>query len=474
MFRAIIPSLCIVVLTGCTAAPDFTPPDYQAALISDNWTVNVPHRGEISSLLNWWQQSGDTQLVNLIESAQSSHPRLESAKAALLQSRAQANIDGANLSPAVSGNAGVQRGNSLGLTDTAGTALIATQQSAGFDMRWELDLFGGTRAQIDASIHDANAAENQWYDARISLAAEVATLYCDLQFRKEMTARYNQEVSSMRETLKLTRLKVKQGVTPSNDLLGLTASLSQAITNQQSNEMVYRQGIVSLAMLTQLPPEDVNRIIEQSDGIADFSGNFAYSFPADVLSQRPDIRAAQNRLAAATSRVGVAKAARYPSISIAGMFNINKLTVGNHATSNQIWSIAPSLSVPLYNAGSLQAQEDKAWAAVSQAEADFQVVLQQAVEEVETNLIGVVTYQTLTEEAKKANKDYARYFEGINQSYTAGRTSLLELENARRQYLQSSESYYSALLEQSKSWIRLYKALGGGNALSSNQTGTTL
>ena len=156
------------------------------------------------------------------------------------------------------------------------------------------------------------------------------------------------------------------------------------------------------------------------------------------------------------------------------MFNINKLTVGNHATSNQIWSIAPSLSVPLYNAGSLQAQEDKAWAAVSQAEADFQVVLQQAVEEVETNLIGVMTYQTLTEEAKNANKDYARYFEGINQSYIAGRTSLLELENARRQYLQSSESYYSALLEQSKSWIRLYKALGGGNALSSNQTGTTL
>lgn len=443
-------------LAGCASVG----PDYQrpAIEIPSAWQAKLPHGGETASLVNWWASFDDPVLVSLIESAQARHPSLEKAAAAIDSARAgkrqarAGGLPGATVSGALSDSGNLQ----------AEGASNSVSRSLGLDASWEVDLFGSVRRSQEAAQAQADAAVADWHQARISLAAETAAEYVRHRACEELVRLQESHLQSLQKTAAITAISVKAGFMPAADLHLAQAAASSASASVITQRAECDLGIKALVELTGLDEGELRQKLESAPGrLPEPAGFDVDILPARLVSQRPDLIAAERTLAQASAQIGVAQALRYPRLSLLGGLSVRALN-GEAGATTQPWSFGPSLSLPVFDGGALRAQADRARAGYDMALAQYRQAVGSAIREVEQAMVRLDAAQRKQADLDASARDYRSYYTASHHNWQNGGISLLSLELASRNAIQAEQNAISTRRDRILNGIALYKALGGG------------
>jgi multidrug efflux system outer membrane protein len=431
-----------VLTTGCAlVGPDYHAP---AATVPPQWTAPLPHSASLAKLEDWWKQFNDPVLLKLQEAAEQDSPSLAIAWGNIEVARATLASTRAGGVPAVSANASASRARQL-------NAAANTTSTASMDASWELDLFGKVRRGVDA---------------RVSLAAEVATNYVKYRACVQLVDTYVQELGSTTETAKATESLVRAGLSAGNDAALARASRASTTSTLQEQRSQCELLVKSLGNLTGMPDAALRQLLGEGAALPAITALVVQAVPAEVVRQRPDVASRERDLAAASASIGVAQAKRYPSLSLAGSIGFS--TSGE--TSSNTWSFGPSLSLPLLDGGARRAAVESARASYEIAYAQWRSTVRDAVTEVEKTLVQLDNTSQRAVEAENAAREYRSYLAGVDAERRAGSASLLTFEEARRQALAAQVELIGLQRDNVVYWIALYKALGGGWDASASAT----
>ena len=448
--------LATLVTAGCTiATPDPTP----RATAPPAWQGSLPHGGDVTSAIDWWAKVGDPVLVDLIAAAQADNPGLDLTVARIDQARAAARVAGASLLPRVDANTTLTRSKS----PMPPTPVVMTMVTGTLDTVWELDLFGAHRRTREAAVARAEGMRLQWHEARVSLAAEVAQAYLDLRTCEALLQVYREDLESLDQSRSLTGRKVDAGFGAPADLELVTASAADGAGRVRGQEGQCRLARVTLGWLTGLASDDLDRRLATGTArLPEPASLIIDEVPARVLAQRPDLAALQKEIEAASLDVGVARAARYPKLSLTGSIGYSRANAFGQTFKGPQWSIGPGLVAPLFDGGRNAALVDQAGARFAETMTSWQQRARLAVREVESALIRIDSAQARLAEAERAVPAYQRYLRAAESRYQTGAGSLFEQEDARRSTLQAAGNLLQLKAERFAAWLALYKAVGGG------------
>lgn len=452
----LLPATLLLLLAGCVSPPASQP---GAEGLPAAWQAPRPAADRVVALQAWWQGFDDPLLGELVAQAQLTHPGLAQATARIRQARAAAAAAGAGRWPGLDAGASVTRSRT-GLPPAPGTQ---TSGGMSLDAAWEVDLFGGVRQAETAAQARAQASGDQWHDARVTLAAEVAQAYVGLRACEAVLVVYTQDAASLAQTADLTRQKVRVGFdAPANAALA-DASSAEAANRVMAQRAECDVAIKQLVALTgEAEPRLRERLVARTAVLPRPAGFRVEAIPADLLSSRPDVSAAARAVAAAAADVGVAQADRYPRLSLTGSVGLAAVRADGQTEDGRTWSFGPSLFLPLFDAGRRRAAVDAALARYDEAVAAWRGRATDAVREVEEALVRLDAAERREADARRAAEGYAAFFAAAQTQWRVGTGSLLDLEQARRAALAANAGLLQVQRERIAAWITLYKAVGGG------------
>lgn len=444
-----------IVLAACAVS---RPPSSVPADAPPQWYAPRPHDGRLADLRQWWTQFDDPLLVDLIEAAQTVSPNVATAGSRIAQARANRVAANAALLPSVNANSSIVRGNAQ-----TGIPLSTIVQS-GVQASWEIDLFGGNRAALDASSARLAGTEAAWHDARVAVAAETATSYVNLRSCEQQVAVLRNDANSRAESARLNELSARAGFTAPAVAAQARASAAEGAGREKQQQAQCEIEVKNLVTLTGMPePRLRERLRAPWKEPAGFALAALPSVPAQLLLQRPDVYQAEREVEAAAADVGQARAQRLPQLSLTGQINNGHIFAGGTSTNFQTWSLGPlALSVPIFDAGKRAANEDASMARYEEAVALYQAKVRQAVGEVEQALVKLESTRERSQDALTAVEGYRASFAATEARYRSGLGSLIELEDQRRVMLAAETALVQLQQERLAAWISLYRALGGG------------
>lgn len=404
----------------------------------------------------WWTRFQDSQLTSLVQQALEVNTSLKSAQAALRQARALADVQQAGLGPAVGASASAQRSQSGGNS-------ASNLFKAGFDASWEPDIFGGNQAAARASEADAQASAATLASTQVSLAAEVASGYINLRGLQSRLAIAQANLATQSDTLQITQWRQQAGLASSLDVAQAVNTQEQTRAQIPALQTTVSQALNALAVLTAKAPGQLGAELAQASPVPPPPAGLAVAFPADVLRQRPDMRAAELRVQAAAARMAVADAARLPSFQLSGSLGLSALTLGSLTQgASLVKSLLAGVSVPVFDGGAARAQVRAQQAALEQTLATYEGVALAALQEVEDALVAIEG-DTQRLQRLQASADAAAQAELLaRQRYASGLIDFQTVLTTQRSLLSTQDSVASAQASLSTSHVRLYKALGGG------------
>jgi len=461
-------AVCLVttgVLVGCiTLGPDY---DAQRATKVPNqpqeWQPPIAHGGDLASLQDWWRQFNDPTLVALIAAAQEQSNTMAQAALRIAQTRALLVGTNAAALPVVNGSAGLTRGT----FQLGGPVTLATVSQAQLQSSWELDLFGGLARGSEAAQARLEAQVANWHDARIAVAADTANLYVNYRACEQFADLALSDATSRARTAKLTEQLSAAGFqSPAN------AALARASAAEGQGRLVAQQAdcdlsVKALVALTGLVEADLRaRLAPQAKILPRPLMPAVQQVPAQVLSQRPDLAAAERELAAASADIGVREADRFPRLSLLGSVGPLDFSTANLAISATTWSIGPSLTMPIFDAGRRAANVDTAKIAYQAAEVNYRSQARRAVREVEDALIRLNSLSLRDTEAEISAKGYRQSLTASEDKFKFGLASVLDLEEVRRLSVNADNILTSVRRDRVNAMIALYRAVGGGWTLT--------
>ncbi|WP_372657188.1 efflux transporter outer membrane subunit [Hydrogenophaga sp.] len=447
-----------LLLSGCAS---LTPPprDLGTVAVPSAWSVPSAQAAGVPSatdLATWWQRFDDPALTALVTQALQANTSVKSAQAALLQARAQADVQQAGLGPSVGTSASAQRSQS-------GNNSASNRFQAGFDASWEPDIFGGNRSAAQASETDAQASAASLANVQVSLAAEVATNYINLRGLQTRLAIASSNLATQSETLQITRWRAQAGLVSSLDVEQAVSATEQTRAQIPALQTSVSQALNALAVLTGQAPGALNVTLGKAAPIPPAPADLALAFPTDTLRQRPDVRAAELRAQAAWSRVAVADAARYPSFKLSGSLGLSALTLGALTDgASLLKSVLAGVSMPLFDGGAAKAQVRVQEAALQQARVAYEAAVLTALQDVEDALVAIQGDRERLTRLQAAASAAANAELLARQRYESGLIDFATVLSTQRSLLSAQDSVASTQASLGADHVRLYKALGGG------------
>ena len=449
-----------LILAGCATRP--APPAVSAP-VPLQWQAALPHQGSLTDLSQWWQLQGDPLLAELVAAAQAVSPTVAASRSRIEQARAARTAAGAALLPALDASASLSRGRAQQAA-AGGSVPVVTTAQAGLQAAWEIDLAGGSRASQEAAAQRLLGADAQWHSARVSVAAETASLYIGLRSCRELARVTQRDADSRQETARLSALSTQAGFTaPGTDALArASAAEARGRSIRQSAQCALDlKGLVALSGLAEAELKEKLAVpLAEDVQPAMFSIS---ALPAEILAQRPDVFSAGREVAAASADIGSAEAARYPRLGLGGSIGAASLRAGGATVSLDTWTIGPlALSLPLFDGGRRAANVEAARARYAEAAALYRASVRQAVREVEEALVNLQSSTARQGDAEAAVDGYRAAFTGTEALYQGGLASLPQLEDARRSLLAAQIGRVALQQERKSAGVALYRALGGG------------
>ena len=448
----------LALLAGCasTAPPGAalpTPP------VPTAWSATPDTRAVPAAvatpLAQWWQRFGDPQMTDLVAQALQAHTSVRSARAALQQARAQAQVQQAGLLPSMNASGSAQRSRSGGSTGNS--------FQLGFDAAWEPDVFGRQHAGVDASEADARAAQASLEQVQVSLAAEVALNYITLRGQQERLSIARRNLASQSETLQMTDWRVQAGLTTSLVSEQARAAAEQTAAQIPQLQASLAQSRHALAVLTGRAPGALDTLLASPRAVPQAPDDLVLAIPAETLRQRPDIRQAEERIAAALARVAQADAARYPSFRISGSLGLRALTLGALGDgASVVHSLLGGISVPLFDGGAARAQVRVQEAVLEQARVNYEATVLTALQDVEDALVALRGERERLVHLQAAADAAGNAALLAQNRYESGLIDFQAVLDTQRTLLSTQDSVATSIANAGADHVRLYKALGGG------------
>jgi NodT family efflux transporter outer membrane factor (OMF) lipoprotein len=466
--------LTAALLSACTAVgPNYHAPTAEALALPSTWLAALPHQGQAAQLQGWWAQLGDPVLVELQRLANANNPSMRKAAAQIASARASLASSKAAGVPTLTGSGSATRANTGTVTST-GSSIVSSTISTGLDASWELDLFGSVRRNVEASEATAQAREADWNDTRVSLAAEVASDYITYRACLATLQLTRADAASRQATARITMGSWRDGASSSADATLAEASAASGRAGQLAQEAECEVDLKALVPLTGLAEPVLRQLLNSGADHSLQSAPFAVqSLPVALLSQRPDVVAKERALAAASARIGVAEASRYPRLSLSGSIARSVVTSGGAQLSSTPWSFGPSLSLPLFDGGAAKASVRSAAASYDIALADYRRAVNTAVQEVEQNLVRLASAEAREADVQSSAAGYRTVANATEASWRAGSDSLLSYEQTRRNAISAEQSLITVQRDRLLYGVALYKAVGGGWDFNATVTANT-
>jgi outer membrane protein, multidrug efflux system len=473
-------ALAPLLLGGCVVGPDYSgPPELGRANPQPGFARQAP--GTTSNepaLAAWWTTLQDPVLDELERRALASNPSLEVAQARLRQARASVRQERANRFP----TAGAQA--TTVLADLPGIDLQRSQGSGtptptpppqqdedtslqfynlGLNANWEIDLAGGQVRRIEAANALAAAAVYNAADAQVQLTAEVAQAYTNLRDRQQRVVALRGALALQQQQLDLAQQRFRQGTVPAFTVGQANVAVQATRNDLAAAEAETEVYLNALAVLAGEAPGSLDPLLMPPGDIPLPPESVAIGDPASLLRRRPDIRAAERNLAAATARIGVAQAARFPKISFMGILGIGGTSLEDLVDLGNISKIAlPQLQWGLRDFGRTNAAIAQTRAGRDEAEAQYRQVVLGALQDAESSLSRFAqqrrTVAALAEIKGSADQSAAL----MRQRYERGVISLGDGLEAQRQRTLAETNLRSAVAALTASYVAVQKSLGLG------------
>lgn len=424
---------------------------WRTAKPADDWA-----RGE------WWSAFHDATLDQLERDALAANLDLQAAAARVEQARAIAGISRANYWPQISASPSLTRERTSRTTENVQPDTLTTTYRAPLEANWELDLFGRVRRLSERARADAAASAATFESVRLALTADVAVNYFSLRALDRERAIVESTVALRRKALDLVTARVRSG--SAADLDAARAENELASTEVEASVLANERAKLqnALALLVGRPASAFD-LAADANAVAVTPPAVPAGLPSQLLERRPDIAAAERTLAGANARIGVAKAAFFPAISLTGSAGYASGDIDRLFNSDsRLWSIGPSVYLPIFQGGRNRANLARSRAAFEEAVAVYRQRVLVAFREVQ-DAISATRY--LNEQAvaqERALVSAQRAVTLAQRRYDAGFVSYLEVIDTQRTSLANERASVQLAAQRLNASVALIKALGGG------------
>jgi NodT family efflux transporter outer membrane factor (OMF) lipoprotein len=462
------------LLSACAVGPDFKAPE---PALPQQWRDAAVTADAVEQ--QWWKQFHDATLDGLVERALSNNADVQIATLRVAQSRVLRNAESSARWPNVSASAAYQRerqsenGTATRMIDLIAPAgnrdqivsLLSEPFSVyqgGFDVGWELDLWGRVRRSIEAAEANLRMSDEDLRDARLSLIAEVVRGYLELRGVQEQLRIATADAAASADLVELTEYRVKGGIVDELDLATQRARLAEARSSIPQWKQQEAQLLSALAVLLNEQPGSLDAQLV-APATYTVPSTIAGGVPSEIARRRPDIQRAEAQLHAATAEIGVAVADLYPRFTLTGSFVQQSLQASDFTEwGSRQWSIGPSLSLPIFDGGRRRAVVEVRKLDQQQAAVAYQQTVLRAWHEIETALSGYSAEQERNRELFTALGASREAYDIARVRYNHGLINYLAELDARRTLLQTERAYSQSNIQLGTQLVAVYKALGGG------------
>ena len=434
----LVAALTIVLLGGCAVGPDYQRPQATATMpaayagATNEWKVAEPQAHLPKG--NWWQMFGDEELNCLESEAAGANQELKAAIARFDEARAIADVTRSGLFPHVglspsATRQGVSVNRPLNGT-VAGRSNTWTYDDFVFplDLSYEVDLWGRVRRSVESARAQEQANADDLETIRLSLQAEVASDYFTLRALDAERELLVASIEVFRKLLELTQNRRAGGIASDLDVAQAETVLKATQAELPATLLQRAQFEHALAVLTGQPASTFS-VAERPLNVA--PPLVPTGLPSELLERRPDIAAAERRMAAANAGIGVAKAAFFPTIQLNGLAGLESVNAGTLFNwSSRLWSVGPSLTLPIFDAGQNSANLRLARATYEETVANYRQSVLTAFAEVEDNLASQHLLASQQEAEFDALRAARKQLEVANNRYRAGLVTFLEVATA--------------------------------------------
>ncbi|RHW19469.1 efflux transporter outer membrane subunit [Sphingomonas gilva] len=456
-------------LAGCTVGPDYRPATATELGVPASYSVEADQAAQ-ADLTRWWASFDDPMLGQLVEQARTSNLDIAQAVARLRQAREGLVQARADLLPSLSGSAGYSRSFDLSGSSTItlpdGTVTTISRGSGdsfslGLDTSYQVGLFGEVRRTVEASGAQYAASGFDYATVLTSIQAEVARNYILARLYQAQLDNARASLAIQDDNLEIAGFRVQAGLVSSLDAEQARSARAQTAANIPTIEANYNAAVSRLGVLTGQAPGALKPQLAAIRPIPRGPENIAVGIPADTLRQRPDVRAAERNLAAATAQIGVAEAQLYPSLGISGNINANSNVLGEIFDSIT-GGLFAGLTQAIFNGGRLRSQVRSQEAAAEASFAAYKQTVLVALEDVENAAVALGA-------ARERERQFAIALDAANNSallsrlqYRSGLTDFTTLNTNEAALLSARNGLTAARADQANALVQLYLALGGG------------
>ena len=462
--------LVSTLLTACAVGPDYQKPQ-EGLTAFHNTTAAVRttrQQGEVQ-LDEWWTGFSDPLLTEVVQRALSQNLDLAASIARVQQARAAAFGAGAALLPSVDldASATYERQSTRGAFGSVASTVPGYSRgihdySVGPAASWEIDLFGGLRRAAGAARAEAEAAEADQVGTRIIVAADAADAYLQIRGYQARLAVARQTISDDEHLLQLVHERYDAGASTGREIAQAEALLKQARASVPPLAIGLEQQLNRLDVLMGVQPGTYARELAQVQDIPAVPPVPANNEPTEMLRRRPDVIAAERRLAASNERIGVAISDYYPKFSLSGALGFE--TISNHLFSNQAFQPIGqgALRWRLFDFGKINAEVAQAKGSHAETLALYRQSVLKAAEDVEDSLTVLIQSQLRVNEVQDQVAALVRARDLSEQAYRAGSITLTDVLDADRQLLTARDEADSSRADAARAAVGVYRALGGG------------
>ncbi len=445
----------VAVLGGCMLGPDYQRPRVQVPVAykeAGGWRPAQPRdqapRGD------WWAVFGDPQLHALLAQIDTSNQDLLAVEAQYRAARALVRQAGARLWPSISGAMSMTR------SRAPGSSTELRSYALSLDASWEVDLWGRLRRMREASVAGAQASSADLAAARLSARAELATDYFQLRALDLEKKLLEDRVTAFGKSLEITRNRYAAGVAGKIDVAQAQTQLKS--TQAQTIDLGVQRAALkhAVAVLAGKQPADLALSPDWTEiPVPEIPG----VVPSELLERRPDIAAAERRVAAANAQIGLARSAFFPSLDYSLSSGFQSATLAAlRSTPSRVWSVGPALAETLFDAGLRRALTEQAIASYDVSAASYRQTVLDAFQDVEDNLAAL---RILAQEAGVQDEAVAAARESVRltlNQYKAGTVSYLSVVTVQATQLDNERSALAIYGQRLTTAVALIKALGGG------------
>lgn len=465
-----------LALAGCAVGPDYQRPDLTAPATYPHADVLAarPAAAPAPSLDTWWLGFDDPVLTRIVQRALAENLDLAAALARVDQARAVAQEAGAELLPQGSAGASVLKQrqslvNPIGKLSNAlqGDRRSVTLYDVGVAASWEIDVAGGLRRGAEAAGAEAQAAEAQHLGVRVTVAAEAADAYFRIRGAQRRIAIAEDQIATNGRLLELVQLRQQDGLAATREVAQAQALVAQARTTVPPLRIALQTQLNRLDVLMGATPGTYARELDSDGSVAATTAAVpaisAAEGPVALLRRRPDVIAAERRLAASNARIGVATAEYYPKVSISGLLGFESLQANTLFTAKAFQpTIAAGLRWRLFDFGRVDAEVKQAKGANAEALANYRQSMLRATEDVENAIVTLTELENQSKELSTEVDAHVRARNASEDAYKGGAVSLYEVLEEDRLLLTARDEQARVVADNARAAVATFRALGGG------------